>query len=117
MLTGKALTLPHDAFPTSVWHYQITQKSLLFDLKDFRLTRIPQLTQTSWKRGVILEQRRRLTLKFQHHVGLRQVIAMKVNLPFAAPLITIWTEAQTHRLCCARIAPRAFRRSQLRNPG
>ena len=28
------MTLPHDAFPTSVWHYAITQKSLLFDLKD-----------------------------------------------------------------------------------
>ena len=40
MLNGKALTLPHDAFPTSVWHYEITQKSLLFDLKDLRLMRV-----------------------------------------------------------------------------
>jgi Family of unknown function (DUF6134) len=40
VLNGKSLTLPHDAFPTSVWHYQITQKSLLFDLKDFRLMKV-----------------------------------------------------------------------------
>jgi hypothetical protein len=40
MLNGKALTLPHDAFPTSVWHYEITQKSLLFDLKNLRLMRV-----------------------------------------------------------------------------
>ena len=80
-------------------------------------TRIPQLTQTSWKRGAILEQRRRPTLKFQHHFGFRQVIAMKLNIPFAAPLIDICSKAQTHRLRCARIAPRAFRGSQLRNPG
>jgi hypothetical protein len=40
MLNGKVLTLPHDAFPTSVWHYEITQKSLLFDLKDLRLMRV-----------------------------------------------------------------------------
>src|SRR5262247_32277 len=26
-LNGKTLTLPHAAFPTSVWHYAITQKS------------------------------------------------------------------------------------------
>lgn len=40
VLNGNALTLPHDAFPTSVWHYQITEKSLLFDLKDFRLMKV-----------------------------------------------------------------------------
>src|SRR5262245_25345312 len=40
ILNGKTLTLPHDAFPTSVWHYAITQKSLLFDLKDLRLMRV-----------------------------------------------------------------------------
>ena len=39
-LNGKPLTLPHDAFPTSVWHYEITQKSLLFDLKDLRLMKV-----------------------------------------------------------------------------
>lgn len=40
VLNGKTLTLPHDAFPTSVWHYKITQKSLLFDLKDLRLMKV-----------------------------------------------------------------------------
>ena len=40
MLNDKTLTLPHDAFSTSVWHYAITQKSLLFDLKDLRLMRV-----------------------------------------------------------------------------
>jgi Domain of unknown function (DUF6134) len=40
MLNGKPLTLPHDSFPTSVWHYQITQQRLLFDLKDFRLMKV-----------------------------------------------------------------------------
>src|SRR4029077_18246672 len=40
VLNGKTLTLPHDAFPTSVWHYAITQKALLFDLKDLRLMKV-----------------------------------------------------------------------------
>jgi hypothetical protein len=40
VLNGKTLTLPHDAFPTSVWHYEITQKALLFDLKDLRLMKV-----------------------------------------------------------------------------
>lgn len=40
VLNSKPLTLPHDAFPTSVWHYKITQKSLLFDLKDLRLMKV-----------------------------------------------------------------------------
>jgi Family of unknown function (DUF6134) len=40
VLNDKALTLPHNAFPTSVWHYQITEESLLFDLKDFRLMKV-----------------------------------------------------------------------------
>jgi len=33
---------------------------------------------------------------------------MKLNIPFAAPLINIGSEAQTHRLRYGRIAPRAF---------
>jgi Domain of unknown function (DUF6134) len=40
VLNGKNLTLPHNAFPTSVWHYAITQQSLLFDLKDLRLMKV-----------------------------------------------------------------------------
>jgi Family of unknown function (DUF6134) len=44
-LNGKPLTLPHNAFPASVWHYEITQKSLLFDLKDLRLMKV-KVTKT-----------------------------------------------------------------------
>ena len=40
ILNGKTLTLPHNAFPASIWHYGITQQSLLFDLKDFRLMKV-----------------------------------------------------------------------------
>jgi hypothetical protein len=40
VLNDKPLTLPHDAFPTSVWHYAITQKSLLFDSMDLRLMKV-----------------------------------------------------------------------------
>lgn len=39
-LNGKPLVLPHDAFPTSLWHYRITEQSLLFDLKDLRLLKV-----------------------------------------------------------------------------
>ena len=28
----KQLTLPHNAFPNSVWHYQVTEQSLLFNV-------------------------------------------------------------------------------------
>jgi len=44
-------------------------------------TRISQLTEPAGKRGAILEQRRRPTLKFQHRFGFRQVIAMQLNSP------------------------------------
>src|SRR5678815_4885742 len=40
VLNDKKLTLPHNAFPNSVWHYAITQHSLLFDLKDLRLMNV-----------------------------------------------------------------------------
>jgi len=40
LLNGKGLTLPHDAFPNSVWHYQITEQSLLFNLTDLRLMNV-----------------------------------------------------------------------------
>ena len=39
-LNGKSLALPRDAFPTSLWHYRITEQSLLFDLKDLRLLKV-----------------------------------------------------------------------------
>jgi Domain of unknown function (DUF6134) len=40
VLNDKSLTLPHDAFPNSVWHYQITEQSLLFDLIDLKLMKV-----------------------------------------------------------------------------
>ena len=40
VLNGKNMTLPHDAFPNSVWHYQITEQSLLFNLSDLRLMHV-----------------------------------------------------------------------------
>jgi Family of unknown function (DUF6134) len=40
VLNGKNMTLPHDAFPNSVWHYQITEQSLLFNLTDLRLMNV-----------------------------------------------------------------------------
>jgi hypothetical protein len=40
VLNGKNMTLPHNAFPNSVWHYQITEQSLLFNLTDLRLMNV-----------------------------------------------------------------------------
>jgi len=39
-LNKKQLTLPHDAFPISLWHYAITQQSLLFDMIDLTLMKV-----------------------------------------------------------------------------
>lgn len=40
VLNDKSLTLPHNAFPSSVWHYQITEQDLLFNLTDLRLMKV-----------------------------------------------------------------------------
>ena len=40
VLNGKSVTLPHNAFPNSVWHYEITEQSLLFDLIDLKLMKV-----------------------------------------------------------------------------
>lgn len=40
VLNGKNLSLPHDAFPSSVWHYRITEQDLLFNLTDLRLMKV-----------------------------------------------------------------------------
>ena len=40
VLNDQPLTMPHDAFPNSVWHYQITEQSLLFDLIDLKLMNV-----------------------------------------------------------------------------
>ncbi|MDN5849376.1 MAG: DUF6134 family protein [Nitrococcus sp.] len=39
-LNGKNLTLPPNAFPNSVWNYQITEQSLLFNVTDLRLMNV-----------------------------------------------------------------------------
>jgi len=39
-LNDDPLTLPHDAFPISLWHYAVSQNSLLFDLQDLRLLKV-----------------------------------------------------------------------------
>lgn len=40
VLNEKPVTLPHGAFPNSVWHYEITEQSLLFDLIDLKLMKV-----------------------------------------------------------------------------
>jgi hypothetical protein len=40
VLNDNSMTLPHDAFPNSVWHYAITEQSLLFDLIDLKLIKV-----------------------------------------------------------------------------
>lgn len=39
-LNGKPRELPDKAFPASVWHYGIVDRTLLFDLKDFKLLNV-----------------------------------------------------------------------------
>jgi Domain of unknown function (DUF6134) len=94
VLNGKSLTLPHDAFPTSVWHYTITQKSLLFDLKDLRLMKV-KVTKSDdsvasggrsipankfdfsgqWQASIWFDQNKQL-LKMHYNVEGRQVVVI-----------------------------------------
>jgi len=39
-LNGAPRELPDKAFPASVWHYGIVERTLLFDLKDFKLLNV-----------------------------------------------------------------------------
>ncbi len=39
-LNDQPVDLPANAFPASVWHYRITQQSLLFDLKNLQLMHV-----------------------------------------------------------------------------
>ena len=92
VVNGKSLTLPHDAFPTSVWHYAITEKSLVFDLKDFRLMKVKvsksedplalggQSIPASrfdfsgqWQASIWFDQKKQL-LKMHYNVQGRQVV-------------------------------------------
>jgi hypothetical protein len=92
VLNGKPLTLPHDAFPTSVWHYAITQKALLFDLKDLRVMKV-KVTKSEdpvasggrwilasrfdfsgdWQASIWFDQNKQL-LKMHHNVEGREIV-------------------------------------------
>ena len=92
LLNGKTLTLPRDAYPTSVWHYAITRKSLLFDLKDLRLMKV-NVTKSEdpvtasgrsiaasrfdfsgeWKTSLWFDQNKRL-LKMHYNVEGREIV-------------------------------------------
>ena len=39
-LNGEPRVLPHGAFPISLWHYEVSNNSLLFDLSNFQLLRV-----------------------------------------------------------------------------
>jgi hypothetical protein len=39
-LNDRPVTLPADAFPISVWHYEITRRDTLFDVKDLELREV-----------------------------------------------------------------------------
>lgn len=39
-LNGEPIELPGEAFPTSVWHYEVTRRSILFDVKDLDLRHV-----------------------------------------------------------------------------
>lgn len=39
-VNDKPLTLPHNAFPISLWHYELTEQDLVFDLIDFELMKV-----------------------------------------------------------------------------
>jgi Family of unknown function (DUF6134) len=94
VLNGKTLTLPHDAFPNSVWHYAITQKALLFDLKDLRVMKV-KVTKSEdpvvsggrstpasrfdfsgdWKASIWFDQNKQL-LKMHYNVEGREIVVM-----------------------------------------
>ena len=78
---------------------------------------IPRSNRKCRKRGAILEQRRRPTVKFQSDFALSHVVATRFKHFLEALLSDVCSEAETHRLRCGRIVPRAFCQSQLRNPG
>jgi Family of unknown function (DUF6134) len=91
-LNGKGLTLPHDAFPNAVWHYQITEQALLFNVTDFRLMNVKVAKRQEnvkidgktfdaerfdftgdWQASVWFDQNRQL-LKFEYKIEGRDVV-------------------------------------------
>ena len=57
---GKTLTFPHDAFPRSPWHYEITKHQQLIDLTDLHLqnVKIEPKTEQITLRGKTLSAER-----------------------------------------------------------
>ena len=90
-LNGKPIELPDRAFPASVWHYAIVDRTLLFDLKLFKLMNVKTSrsgeTLTIDKRKVATERfdfsgdwtatawfdSKRELVQFRHHVDNHEV--------------------------------------------
>ena len=75
--------------------------------------RIPQLPEARWNPGAAKASDCEVSKSFCAFA--RRCYEARHSLE--APLINVCSEAETHRLRCGRVAPRAFSRSQLRNPG
>ena len=76
-------------------------------------TRIPQLSEARWNPGAAKASDCEVSKSFCAFARR----CYEARHPLEAPLIDVCSEAETHRLRCGRVAPRAFCRSQLRNPG
>ncbi len=75
-------------------------------------TRIPQLPEARWNPGAAKASDCEVSKSFCAFARR----CYEARHPLEAPLIDVCSEAETHRLRCGRVAPRAFCRSQLRNP-
>jgi Family of unknown function (DUF6134) len=92
VLNDKGLTLPHNAFPNSVWHYRITEQDLLFNLTDFKLMKVKVAQKKEqlkidgktvaterfdftgdWKASLWFDQDKQI-VKFQYQVDKHDVI-------------------------------------------
>lgn len=74
-LNEKPLTLPHDAFPISLWHYAVSQQSLLFDLSDLKLMKVKvsgQEEAVPWNGKTIQTERFDITGDWQGSVWFDQ---------------------------------------------
>jgi Family of unknown function (DUF6134) len=92
VLNDKALALPHNAFPNAVWHYGITEQSLLFNVTDFRLMNVKVAKRQEsikvdgksfnterfdftgdWQASLWFDQNQKL-LKFEYKIEGRDVV-------------------------------------------
>ena len=74
--------------------------------------RIPQLPEARWNPGAAKASDCEVSKSFCAFARR----CYEARHPLEAPLLNVCSEAETHRLRCGRVAPRAFCRSQLRNP-